>query len=323
MDNRIRGTILITGGTGSLGQQLVETLLAQHLSKKIIVFSRDEWKQSEMGKRWPGGHPHALRYFLGDVRDRDRLHRALAGVDYVIHAAALKQVPSCEYNPHEAVKTNVLGTQNVIDAAIDRGVKRVLLVSSDKAVDPINLYGATKLVAEKLAVHACAYAGAGGPLVAVCRYGNVLGSRGSVLHLWREQAASGRIAVTDRRMTRFWITLPEAATFVLRSLREMRGGEIMIPKLPAASILELAAEVAPGCAVDEIGIRPGEKVHETLISPNEEGAILDQGDHFTVVPANVDPAPWSGTRMPRGFVYMSGDCAVQLARAAVRGGLAS
>ncbi len=260
-------SVLITGGTGSFGQKFVRTLLAHHKPRKVVVFSRDELKQHEMRTRG-FDHPN-LRFFIGDVRDADRLRRAFDGIDVVVHAAALKQVPACEYNPIEAVRTNIDGARNVVDAALDRGVTKVLALSTDKAVNPVNLYGATKLVAEKLVVQANAYAG-GKPIGFSCvRYGNVVGSRGSVLPLFLEQAKTGTITITDPRMTRFWITLDQGVQFVVRCIEQMHGGEVFVPKIPSVRVTDMAAAIAPGCKIENIGIRPGEKLHEALISDDE------------------------------------------------------
>ncbi|HLK11855.1 MAG TPA: UDP-N-acetylglucosamine 4,6-dehydratase (inverting) [Candidatus Binatia bacterium] len=301
-------SVLITGGTGSFGQRFAATALAYARPRRLIVFSRDEWKQAEM-RQALGDHP-ALRLFLGDVRDRDRLMRAFHGVDVVIHAAALKQVPAAEYNPWECVRTNVVGAQNVVDAAIERGVKRVIALSSDKAANPVNLYGATKLVADKLFVAGNTYATPGDTQLAVVRYGNVMGSRGSVVPLFRRLRASGRIPITDRRMTRFWITLDQAVSFVGRALRQMRGGEIFVPKLPSVRIVDLARALAPGCALDEVGIRPGEKLHEVMITAEDARKAVEFDDHYVIQPA----FPWwsddlgaagGGRPVPEGFVYAS------------------
>jgi UDP-N-acetylglucosamine 4,6-dehydratase len=301
-------TVLVTGGTGSFGRRFAEIVLTRHKPRKLIILSRDELKQSEMRDAF-GDHP-ALRFFLGDVRDRDRLMRAFQGVDVVVHAAALKQVPAAEYNPWECVRTNVQGAQNVIDAAIDRGVKRVIALSSDKAANPINLYGATKLVSDKLFVAGNTYASHGDTQLAVVRYGNVMGSRGSVIPLFLKLRATGRIPVTDRRMTRFWITLDQAVAFVLRTLVRMRGGEIFVPKLPSMRIVDLARAIAPACAIEDVGIRPGEKLHELMITAEDARKAVAYDDHYVIQPA----FPWwsdelayenGGRPVPEGFVYAS------------------
>src|SRR5215471_887109 len=278
--------VLITGGTGSFGNKFVETMLARHRPRRLCVFSRDELKQSEMLARFRD-HP-ALRFFIGDVRDRERLVRAMHGVDIVFHAAALKQIPACEYNPFEAIQTNVLGAKNVIDAAIDEGVKRVIGISSDKAVNPLNLYGATKLCAEKLFVQGNVYGYPQGTSFAVVRYGNVIGSRGSVVPLFAAQRGSGRVTVTDRDMTRFWITLEQGVEFAIRSAELMRGGEIFVPRIPSMRIMDLVQAVAPGCLVEDIGIRPGEKLHEILISEDESRQAVELDEMFVIQP--LDPA---------------------------------
>jgi len=282
-------TVLVTGGTGSFGRRFAEIVLKETQIRKLIIFSRDELKQHEM--RTAFGDPR-LRYFIGDVRDRERLHRAVHGVDVLVHAAALKQVPSCEYNPFEAVKTNVLGASNIIDVAIDAGVAKVLALSTDKAVNPINLYGATKLVAEKLFVQGNAYAGAGGTAFACVRYGNVVGSRGSVIPAFRQQMATGKVTITDERMTRFWITLEQGVRFVLKCVGLMQGGEVFVPKIPSMRITDLAEVVAPGCEREAIGIRPGEKLHEVLVSRDESRYTLEFDDMFLIQPVH----PWWRTR---------------------------
>jgi UDP-N-acetylglucosamine 4,6-dehydratase/5-epimerase len=298
-------SILVTGGTGSFGNRFVETVLARHRPRRLVVFSRDELKQSEMQARLK--HP-ALRFFLGDVRDRDRLVRAMHGVELVVHAAALKQIPACEYNPFEAIQTNVMGAKNIIDAAIDSGVKRVIALSTDKAVNPVNLYGATKLCAEKLFVQANTYGFPRGTVFSCVRYGNVIGSRGSVIPLFRSQAASGAVTVTDPKMTRFWITLDQGVDFVIRCLGLMHGGEIFVPKLPSTRIMDLVEAVAPGCRASFVGIRPGEKLHEVLISEDEARQAVELDSMYVLEP--VSP-PWSytrwadGRRLPAGSAYAS------------------
>jgi UDP-N-acetylglucosamine 4,6-dehydratase len=284
-------TIMITGGTGSFGRKLVETVLARWRPRRLIVFSRDELKQSEMRRDFPH---EAMRFFLGDVRDVDRLKRAMHGVDYVIHAAALKQVPACEYNPFEAVKTNVLGAANIIEAAIDSGVTKLVAVSTDKAVSPINVYGATKLCAEKLFVQGNAYAGVDGCRFSCARYGNVVGSRGSVIPLFLEQQRTdGVITVTDERMTRFWITLAQGVDFVLRCLDQMHGGEVFVPKIPSMRITDIVRTVAPKCEIKYTGIRPGEKVHEVLVAEDEARHTVEFDDMYVILPA---VHPWTNVQ---------------------------
>lgn len=298
--------VLITGGTGSFGREMVRTLLSEYRPKKVIVLSRDELKQHEMRV---GGLDHpSLRYFIGDVRDVERLRRAFQHVDVVIHAAALKQVPACEYNPIEAVLTNVMGGRNVIDAALDCGVQRVLAISTDKAVNPVNVYGATKLVAEKLFVQANAYSGAGPTHFSCVRYGNVVGSRGSVVPLFVEQRNGGTLTITDRRMTRFWITLEQGVRFVLRVIERMHGGEVFVPKLPSMNIVDLARAVAPDCELNEIGIRPGEKLHEVLVSEDEARHTLELDGMYVIQPAHPwwTNHPWNDARpLGEGFKYTS------------------
>jgi len=274
--------ILITGGTGSFGKKFTEIILENYNPKKVIIFSRDELKQHEM--RTGGLDDSRLRYFIGDVRDVDRLKRAMQGVDVVVHAAALKQVPACEYNPIEAVLTNIIGARNVIEAALDTGVKKVLALSTDKAVSPVNLYGATKLVAEKLFVQANAYSGKGPTKFSCVRYGNVVGSRGSVIPLFIEQRVTGKITITDPRMTRFWITLEEGVKFVINSIDKMYGGEVFVPKIPSMNIMDLVQAIAPDCEIEDIGIRPGEKIHEVLISNDESRHTLELKDRYVIQP---------------------------------------
>jgi UDP-N-acetylglucosamine 4,6-dehydratase len=299
-------SILITGGTGSFGKKCAEMLIKEYEPKRLVIFSRDELKQHEM--RVSGLNHPCLRYFIGDVRDLNRLRRAMVGIDVVIHAAALKQVPACEYNPIEAVETNVTGAKNVIDASLDARVHRVLALSTDKAVNPINVYGATKLVSEKLFVQANAYRG-GDPIRLACvRYGNVVGSRGSVIPLFQEQMKTGRITVTDPRMTRFWLTLEHGVRFVLNAIETMHGGEVFVPKIPSMRIMDLVKAIAPSCEVNEIGIRPGEKLHEVLLSEDEARQAIETDNSYVITPTH----PWwnnhtvpAGTPVPEGFRYSS------------------
>lgn len=298
--------VLVTGGTGSFGKKFTEIMLRDYHPKKLIIFSRDELKQHEM--RMSGFDHRSLRYFIGDVRDVNRLRRAMNGVDIVVHAAALKQVPACEYNPIEAIMTNVMGARNVIDAALDTGVKKVMALSTDKAVNPINLYGATKLCAEKLFVQSNAYSGFHGTRFSCVRYGNVVGSRGSVIPVFLEQRRNGRVTVTDPRMTRFWITLEQGVRFVIRCIEQMHGGEVFVPKIPRMNIMDLVQAVAPGCEVEYIGIRPGEKLHEVLISEDEARHTVEVEDMYVIQP----PHPWwqvenwaGGKPLPDGFRYTS------------------
>jgi UDP-N-acetylglucosamine 4,6-dehydratase len=301
-------TVLITGGTGSFGRKFTEIMLQRYHPKKLIIFSRDELKQHEMRQVYPDTDSSPIRYFIGDVRDRERLYRAFNGVDVVVHAAALKQVPACEYNPFEAVQTNIMGAKNVIDAAIDQGVKKVMAISTDKAVNPINLYGATKLCAEKLFVQGNSYAGGGNPHFSCARYGNVVNSRGSVVPMFLEQRKKGKVTVTDPRMTRFWITLEQGVNFVIRCIELMHGGEIFIPKIPSMKILELAEAIAPGSEITYIGIRPGEKLNEVLISEDESRHTVELEDMYIIQPVHpwwrVDN--WAGASpLPDGFRYTS------------------
>jgi UDP-N-acetylglucosamine 4,6-dehydratase len=281
--------VLITGGTGSFGKKLTRILMDEYKPAKIIVFSRDELKQHEM--RAAGYDAPNLRYFIGDIRDSSRLKRAFEGVDIVVHAAALKQVPACEYNPMEAIKTNILGSSNVIDAALDTGVERVVALSTDKAVNPVNLYGATKLAAEKLFIQSNSYAGGRKTRFSCVRYGNVVGSRGSVVPVFLRQRENGEITITDDRMTRFWISLEQGVRFVIRCTEQMYGGEVFVPKIPSMSIIDLAKAIAPQAKVNVIGIRPGEKLHEVLISEDEARTTVDMDDMYVVQPAE---ALWFG-----------------------------
>jgi UDP-N-acetylglucosamine 4,6-dehydratase len=274
-------TILITGGTGSFGKKFVQTVLEKHDIKKLIVFSRDELKQFEMQQHT---RDERIRFFIGDVRDPERLHRALHGIDIVVHAAALKQVPSCEYNPIEAVKTNIIGAQNIINAAINNGVKKIIALSTDKAANPINLYGATKLCSDKLFIAGNAYSGVADTKFSVVRYGNVIGSRGSVIPLFKEQAKTGTITVTDKKMTRFWITLEQGVQFVIDCLEIMHGGELFIPKIPSMNIMDLSNAIAPKCKHKITGIRPGEKLHEVLLPQGEAHRALEFKNMYIVEP---------------------------------------
>ncbi len=296
--------ILVTGGTGSFGKKFLEIVLREKSPARVMMFSRDELKQHEMRQNYSDEDGSPIRYFIGDVRDRDRLYRAFRGVDVVIHAAALKQVPACEYNPFEAVQTNIIGARNIIDAAIDRGVQRVIALSTDKAVNPVNLYGATKLVAEKLFIDGNYYAGSTTKFSCV-RYGNVIGSRGSVVPLFKEQRKTGVIRVTDPRMTRFWITLEQSVRFVISRLEHMRGGEVFVPKIPRMRIADLAKVNAPGCRIEITGIRPGEKLHETLIAEDEARTTFEFDDMYVITPS-WGPQGWGhGEPLPDGFRYSS------------------
>lgn len=307
-------TILITGGTGSFGRECVRMLLERYRPKKVIVFSRDEWKQSEMAQQYCSS---VMRYFIGDVRDKDRLIQAFNGVDYVIHAAAMKQVPAAEYNPMECVKTNINGAENVIKAALDNGVEKVVALSTDKAANPVNLYGATKLVSDKLFVAANNIAGGHRTRFAVVRYGNVLGSRGSVLPFFKKLAAEGAAAlpITDANMTRFWITLPQGIEFVLKAFARMQGGEIFVPKIPSSRIVDLAKALAPALPQKIVGIRPGEKLHETMCPADDSHLTWEFADHYVIQPAisfaeavnyAVNKLGETGKPVAKGFEYNSG-----------------
>jgi UDP-N-acetylglucosamine 4,6-dehydratase len=299
-------TILLTGGTGSFGNAFLERVTTTWPSATVRVYSRDELKQSELRTKFGD---RQVRYLIGDVRDRARMTRAVQGADIVIHAAAMKQVEACEYNPFEAVRTNVLGAQHIVDACIDAGVPRVVALSTDKAVNPVNLYGATKLCQEKIVVQGNAYAAQRDTRFAAVRYGNVVGSRGSVVPVFRQQMErDGRITITDDRMTRFWIMLPQAVDLVLYALENMHGGEVFIPKIPSMRVTDLADAIAPGVPRETIGIRPGEKLHELLITADESRHAIDAGEVYVVLPEQ----PWwddkvgaTGSRLPDGFVYGS------------------
>ncbi|MBW3565843.1 MAG: UDP-N-acetylglucosamine 4,6-dehydratase (inverting) [Acidobacteria bacterium] len=304
-------TILITGGTGSFGQKLTETVLRQFTPHRLIIFSRDELKQFEMRQRFSEKDFPCIRYFLGDVRDRDRLYRAFDGVDVVVHAAALKQVPAAEYNPLEAVKTNVIGAANTIDAAIDKNVKQVIALSTDKAANPVNLYGATKLCSDKLFVAANHYSGYHDTRFSVVRYGNVVGSRGSVIPFFCQQRKTGVLPITDKRMTRFWITLQRGVAFVLESLERMEGGEIFVPKIPSMNIMDLAEAIAPECRHEHVGIRPGEKLHEVMVSEDDARHTYEYDSYYAILPVVQE---WEsrgygekngGRPCPDGFCYSS------------------
>ena len=299
-------TILITGGTGSFGNKFVEIVLKKYRPKKLIVLSRDELKQYKMTQKFTDD---CMRFFIGDVRDKERLHRAFDGVDIVVHAAALKQVPTAEYNPFEAVKTNVLGAENIINVAIDNNVEKIIALSSDKAVNPVNLYGATKLCSDKLFIAGNSYVGwKRRTRFSVVRYGNVMGSRGSVVPFFREKAKTGKIPITDERMTRFWITLEQAVEFVIKCLTIMRGGEIFIPKIPSMKIVDLASVIAPECGFEIVGIRPGEKLHEILIQEDEIRYTVEYDDLYIIQPDILGRKEknWKdGRRLPEGFIYSS------------------
>jgi len=302
-------TILITGGTGSFGKKCTEIILKEYKPKRLIIFSRDELKQFEMAQKFSDKQYPCMRYFIGDVRDKERLHRAFYGVDYIIHAAALKQVPAAEYNPLEAVKTNIIGAENIINAAIDQGVKKVIALSTDKAANPINLYGATKLCSDKLFISGNSYASRHDTCFSVVRYGNVVGSRGSVIPFFVKQRETGVLPITDPRMTRFWITLEQGVNFVLDCLERMVGGELFVPKIPSMNIMDLAKAIAPECKTEIVGIRPGEKLHEVMIPRDDARNTLEFDSYFIIQPVfdswqerfnNRDGKP-----VPEGFKYSS------------------
>lgn len=281
--------ILITGGTGSFGKKFTEIILEKYNPEKIIIYSRDEFKQDLMKKEFSLKYSdkiNKLRFFIGDVRDKDRLYRAFNGVDYIIHAAAMKQVPACEYNPFEAIKTNIHGAQNIIDAALDRGVKKVVALSTDKAVNPINLYGGTKLVSDKLFIAANAYSGEDGTIFSVVRYGNVAGSRGSVIPFFKSliEEGSNELPITDFRMTRFWITLEQGVNLVLKALKESKGGETYISKIPSFKIKDLANAMLPNCELKQVGIREGEKLHEVMITKDDSRYTYEYEHHYIIYP---------------------------------------
>ena len=311
IDNK---TILVTGGTGSFGHCFTEYILKNYNPKKIIVYSRDEFKQFTMSNEdIYREHAKQMRFFIGDVRDQARLERACENVDYIIHAAALKQVPACEYNPDEAIKTNINGAQNVINAALKTGVKRVVALSTDKAVDPVNLYGATKMVSDKLFIAANAYAGTKDINFSIVRYGNVAGSRGSIIPLFKGLIEKGEkeLPITDTRMTRFWISLPEGVELVLKALAEAQGGETFISKIPSFKITDLAEAMCPGIGIKEVGIRPGEKLDEVMVTKEDAPNTYEYDKHFIVYPQvsfnhEIVPAP-GGKRVPDGFYYSSGN----------------
>lgn len=308
-------SILITGGTGSFGKKMAQIVLAEYKPKRLVVFSRDELKQFEMAQKWnPSKYP-CLEYVLGDVRDRDRLTRVFEGIDYIIHAAALKQVPAAERNPEEYIKTNVIGAMNIIDAAIVNNVEKVVALSTDKACNPVNLYGATKLCSDKLFVAAnCSEAAHSRTKFCVVRYGNVLGSRGSVIPFFQERARSGVLPITDENMTRFWITLDQAVHFVIMSLSRSKGGEIFVPRIPSMKIVDLAKAIDPDCRQEVVGIRPGEKVHETLLSEDEARNTVQYKECFIVqhnhrlrdsMFEHVHLGKNNGHACPEGFRYTS------------------
>ena len=305
-------TILITGGTGSFGKCFTKYVLEHYNPKKIIIYSRDEFKQFNMANDFKK-YSEKLRFFIGDVRDKERMMRAFEGVDYVIHAAAMKQVPTCEYNPNEAIKTNIIGAQNIIEASLDRGIKKVVALSTDKAVNPVNLYGGTKLVSDKLFIAANAYAGSKDVSFSIVRYGNVAGSRGSVIPFFAKLIAAGetKMPITDYRMTRFWISLEQGVELVIKALEEAVGGETFISKIPSFKITDLAQAMLPGCEMPEVGIREGEKLHEIMVTVEDSMTTYEYEKHFIIYPQMV----WSdskrivptGKKVEEGFSYSSGN----------------
>jgi UDP-N-acetylglucosamine 4,6-dehydratase len=307
-------SVLITGGTGTFGRQFVRTVMTNWTPRRVVVFSRDELKQSEMQAEFPSSRYRSIRYFIGDVRDADRLQVAMRDIEYVIHAAALKQVPAAEYNPFECVRTNIHGAENVVNAAIRAGVRRVIALSSDKAANPINLYGATKLASDKIFIAANHMSGLDGTRFSVVRYGNVLGSRGSVVPFFQSLISQGQktLPITDARMTRFWITIDQGVRFVLECLERASGGEIFVPKLPSMRIIDLAEAMLPGCQTKIIGIRPGEKLHEVMIPRDDARYAVEFGDFYVIRPSFHDwsemPGPDLGSAaktLPDGFEYAS------------------
>jgi len=298
--------ILVTGGTGSFGEKFTEIVLKEHDPKAVRIFSRGELLQMQMAQRF--NHDLRLRFFIGDVRDKERLHLAMNGVDIAVHAAALKQIPACEYNPFEAIQTNVMGAKNVIDGAMSRGVSKVMAISTDKAVNPVNLYGATKLCAEKLLVQGNSYTGDSGPLFSCVRYGNVIESRGSVFEVFKQQREKGKITVTDKRMTRFWLTIEQGVRFAIGCIDKMKGGEVFVPKIPSMRIMDLVEGIAPGCEIEFIGIRSGEKLHEVLISRDESRHTRELDNTYIVQPIHLwwRPSYWSDAKsVPEDFEYTS------------------
>lgn len=303
-------TILITGGTGSFGKKCTEIILKKYNPEKLIIFSRDELKQFEMSQVFSENEYPCIRYFIGDVRDKDRLYRVFDGVDYVIHAAALKQIPAAERNPFEVINTNIIGAQNVINAAIDRGVKKIIALSTDKAANPINLYGATKLCSDKLFVSGNTYSGWHGSRFSVVRYGNVIGSRGSVIPFFKKMKETGKIPITDSRMTRFWITLEQGVEFVIKCIDICIGGELLVPKIPSMNIMDLAKAIAPDCEYEIVGIRPGEKLHEVMITEDDSRHTLEFDEYYVVEPefhswSNERHMNNGGKAVKEGFLYAS------------------
>ena len=300
-------SVLITGGTGSFGKKFTEILLNRYNPKKVIIFSRDELKQFEMAQEYSWEKYNCIRYFIGDIRDKERLWRAFQGVDFIIHAAAMKQVPTAEYNPTEAINTNITGSQNVINVAADRGVRKIIALSTDKAANPINLYGATKLCSDKLFIAANNFVGTQKEksIFSVVRYGNVVGSRGSVIPFFKKIANNKAVPITDIRMTRFWITLEQGVNFVILSLEQMIGGEIFVPKMPSMNILDTAKVICPHSKINVIGIRPGEKLHEVLITKDDSRFTIEYENHYIIKPGFANEENYSGKKVEDNFEYNS------------------
>ncbi|MCK9225385.1 MAG: UDP-N-acetylglucosamine 4,6-dehydratase (inverting) [Candidatus Muirbacterium halophilum] len=304
-------TILVTGGTGTFGQKFTETILKEYKIKKLIIFSRDEFKQYEMAKKFPE-NKYPIRYFIGDIRDKERLYRAFSGVDIVVHAAAMKHVPACEYNPFEAVRTNIIGAQNIAEAAMDKGVEKVIVLSTDKAVSPVNLYGATKLAMEKIFIASEALVGLGKTKFSLVRYGNVVGSRGSVIPFFLDLKKKGvkEFPITDEKMTRFWISIEDGVKLVLHAMENGKGGEIFIPKIPSMKMTDLVGAIDPEAKIKYIGIRPGEKLHETLVSEDEARHSVDIGKYYVIYPefiykTGLNDDYMKYPKLPEGFTYRS------------------
>ena len=305
-------SILITGGTGSFGKEFTKRFLNQYKPKRLVIFSRDELKQFEMSKTYSESEYPCIRYFIGDIRDKERLYRALEGIDYVVHAAALKQVPAAEYNPDEFIKTNIFGAMNLVEVCIERGVKKVVALSTDKAAAPVNLYGATKLCSDKLFIAANNFKGLNDISFSVVRYGNVMGSRGSVIPFFLKQREEGVLTITDSKMTRFNISLQEGVDMVMKSLADSEYGEILIPKIPSYDILTLAEAIAPSCKIKEIGIRPGEKLHEEMITTSDSANTVDLGNFYAITSSSLVPnldtycKKVDAVKVEKGFCYNSG-----------------
>ena len=313
-------TILVTGGTGSFGKKFTEIVLQRYHPKKLIILSRDEMKQFEMAQEFSREIHPCMRYFIGDVRDKERLWRAFHGVDIIIHAAAMKQVTTAEYNPTEVINTNIFGAQNIINIAADRGVRKIIALSTDKAANPINLYGATKLCSDKLFIAANNFVGAphNKALFSIVRYGNVIGSRGSVIPFFKKKKSDGVLPITDPRMTRFWITLEQGVDFVLKNLERMLGGEIFVPKIPSMNIMDLAEVICPDARIDIVGIRPGEKIHEVMVPKDDARSTLEYDDYYIIKPDFIPSEKFSGEKVADDFEYNSGTNPWQLSISEMR-----